>query len=234
MSKSTAAENPCRYLPNPLGYILCLPRTLPQHFAIRLRSSARPGKGLEASISVSMSPSRTPHSIGFASTPIKLTSTSIGLASACIGHGFARIKRFVLLLASSPYPFAFLLTLYLHSPLIHPHSFLTYLHSTSVASQPFSITMDRRTRPQNKTARPAAVVMTEKAKVKAGIKQAKTHSKRPTKDAKIRALEARIAELEHPDDPHPSKEPLVSTSLFSIRSHPHLSVLVYQQRKFRW
>lgn len=78
--------------------------------------------------------------------------------------------------------------------------------------------MAGRTRAQNIAARPAAPVVTEAAKVKAGIKPAKPRSKRMTKDAKIRELEALVAELEHPDDPHPSKEPLVSSPSFFYAS----------------
>lgn len=76
--------------------------------------------------------------------------------------------------------------------------------------------MAGRTRSKNQTAHPGTPVMTEAAKVKAGIKPAKPSSKKMTKDVRIRELEARIAELERPDDPHPSKEPLVSILLFSL------------------
>ena len=83
--------------------------------------------------------------------------------------------------------------------------------------------------------------MTEAAKVKAGIKPAQTRSKKITKDAKIRELEARIAELEYPEDPHPSKDPLVS-SLFpsgyftQVHSgHPSLSATkVHVVVSLRW
>ena len=72
--------------------------------------------------------------------------------------------------------------------------------------------MVRQTRAKNKTTHPAAPVMSEAAKVKAGITPAKPRAKRMTKDATIRELEARIAQLENPDGPHPSKEPLVRAS----------------------
>jgi hypothetical protein len=67
------------------------------------------------------------------------------------------------------------------------------------------------TRPQNKLARPAAVVMTKAAKQKAGIKS-KRPSKKPTKDETIRELRAQIAALENPDEETFSKEPLVRIS----------------------
>jgi hypothetical protein len=67
------------------------------------------------------------------------------------------------------------------------------------------------TRPKNKTARPAAPVMTEAAKSKAGIPSSKRRPKGPTKDEKIRILEARLAAFENPDEATAvSKEPLVS------------------------
>jgi len=67
------------------------------------------------------------------------------------------------------------------------------------------------TRPKNKLAHPAAPVMTEAAKQKAGIK-AKRRSKKPTKDKTIRELQARIAAFENPHEETFSKEPLVCTS----------------------
>ena len=76
--------------------------------------------------------------------------------------------------------------------------------------------MAPQTRPKNKKARPAAPVMSDAAKVKAGIVPAKPRAKRVTKDATIRELRERIAQLENPDDPHPSKEPLVRTSLLIL------------------
>ena len=67
------------------------------------------------------------------------------------------------------------------------------------------------TRPKNKNAHPAAPVMTEAAKTKAGIPSTRRCTKKPTKDDKIRELQARIAALEHPDEAASiSKEPLVS------------------------
>ena len=84
-----------------------------------------------------------------------------------------------------------------------------------------------KTRSQNKSARPAAPVMTEGAKVKAGIQPAKPRCKGKTKDAKIRGLKVRIAELEHPDDPHPSREPLVCTALFLLWKHALINFLQF-------
>lgn len=66
--------------------------------------------------------------------------------------------------------------------------------------------------------------MSEAAKVKAGITPAKPRAKRMTKDAMIQELEARIAQLESPDDAHPSKEPLVRIPLlFYAGTWPDLS-----------
>ena len=70
--------------------------------------------------------------------------------------------------------------------------------------------MVSQTRLRNKTVHPAAPVMTNAAKVKAGIEPAKPRKKRMTKDAKIRKLEDEIARLKHLGDSHPSNEPLVS------------------------
>ena len=64
------------------------------------------------------------------------------------------------------------------------------------------------TRPKNKLAHPAAPVMTEAAKQKAGIKT-KRRPKRVTKDATIQELQARINALENPGEETCSKEPLV-------------------------
>lgn len=67
------------------------------------------------------------------------------------------------------------------------------------------------TRAQNKLAHPAAPVMTNAAKKKAGIKTQR-RSKKLTKDDTIRELHARIAALEGPDEETFSKEPLVCIS----------------------
>ena len=65
------------------------------------------------------------------------------------------------------------------------------------------------TRPGNKSAHPAAPVMTAAAKQKAGIKTTQRR-KRVTKDETIRQLQARITALENPDSEESfSKEPLV-------------------------
>jgi hypothetical protein len=67
------------------------------------------------------------------------------------------------------------------------------------------------TRVKNKTTHPAGVVMTEAAKLKAGIPSAKHRPKKQTKDDRIRKLQARLAAIEHPDEASAaSKEPLVS------------------------
>jgi len=84
-----------------------------------------------------------------------------------------------------------------------------YLTNPPHTRFPLSIIMGRQTRQTNRTTHPAAPVMSEAAKVKAGITPAKPRAKRMTKEATIRELEARIAQLEKPDDAHPSKEPLV-------------------------
>lgn len=72
------------------------------------------------------------------------------------------------------------------------------------------------TRTKNKTARPAAPVMTERAKQKAGIK-AKPRKKRVTKDQTIRELQARLAALQNPDEEAFSKDPLVCIASLPIR-----------------
>lgn len=64
------------------------------------------------------------------------------------------------------------------------------------------------TRPKNKKAHPAAPVMSDAAKVKAGI-PTKKRAKRVTKDETIRELKAKLASLENPGGEPFSKEPLV-------------------------
>jgi hypothetical protein len=64
------------------------------------------------------------------------------------------------------------------------------------------------TRPKNKQARPASVMMTNAAKRRAGIKT-NAQPKKTTKDETIRQLQAHIAALEDPSEDSPSKEPLV-------------------------
>ena len=64
------------------------------------------------------------------------------------------------------------------------------------------------TRPKNKKAHPAAPVMSEAAKQKAGI-PTKKRAKKVTKDDTIRELKARLAALENPGGELFSKEPLV-------------------------
>ena len=70
------------------------------------------------------------------------------------------------------------------------------------------------TRAKNKFTHPAAPVMTEAAKQKAGIKT-KRRPKRKTKDDTIRELQAQLAALVNPNEASFSKEPRVRT--------PHLS-----------
>jgi hypothetical protein len=66
------------------------------------------------------------------------------------------------------------------------------------------------TRAQNKNAHPAAPIMSEAAKNRAGIKSTKTRTKKPTKDEQIHQLQAQVAALENPDQTTPvSNEPLV-------------------------
>jgi hypothetical protein len=77
---------------------------------------------------------------------------------------------------------------------------------------PFCPAMVATTRPKNKLAHPAAPVMTEAAKQKAGIKT-KRRPKKATKDETIQELRARIAALENPDEEMFSKEPLVCTTI---------------------
>ena len=64
------------------------------------------------------------------------------------------------------------------------------------------------TRPKNKTTHPAAPVMTEAPKRKAGIKT-KQRPKRATKDKTIWELRARLAAMEDPAAESFSKDPLV-------------------------
>ena len=67
------------------------------------------------------------------------------------------------------------------------------------------------TRARNKDIHPAAPMMSEAAKLKAGIITTKCRSKKPTKAKEIRELQAKVTTLENPDDTNPtSKEPLVS------------------------
>ena len=80
------------------------------------------------------------------------------------------------------------------------------------------------TRTKNKDSHPAAPVMTEAAKIKAGIPSTKRRTKKPTKDKQIPQLEARLTAFEHPDETTPvSNEPLVSPPSLS-HSNPHLTL----------
>lgn len=73
-----------------------------------------------------------------------------------------------------------------------------------------------KTRPKNRTAHPAAPVMTRAAKTKAGIPStAKPRAKRPVND-KLREIEARLSVMENPDDATAiSRDPLVSSITLS-------------------
>lgn len=67
------------------------------------------------------------------------------------------------------------------------------------------------TRSKNKNTHPAAPVMTDAAKIKAGIPPANRRVRKQTKNDQIRELQARLAAVEHPDEVTAvSKEPLVS------------------------
>jgi len=67
------------------------------------------------------------------------------------------------------------------------------------------------TRSNNKNKHPAAPLMTEAAKVKAGIPSGKRRTKKPTKDEQIRELQARLTAAENPHEAIAvSREPLVS------------------------
>jgi len=76
-----------------------------------------------------------------------------------------------------------------------------------------------RTCTKNKNAHPATPVMTQAAKIKAGIQSTKHHMRKPTKDEHICELQAHLTTLEHPDETATiSKEPLVSRAFSHI---PH-------------
>lgn len=104
------------------------------------------------------------------------------------------------------------------TPSIHftPILPLIHLYLTRITSRSFPATMVSQTRSRNKNTHPAAPVMTKAAKVKAGIDPDKPQKKRLTKDARIHELEDEVARLKRPNDPHPSKEPLVSIPLFVL------------------
>ena len=80
--------------------------------------------------------------------------------------------------------------------------------------------MGVQTRPKNKNSHPAAPVMGRAAKVKAGITPVKPRAKRMTKDAKIRELEAQLAQFKNPEGSHPSKEPLVCIPFHLTHAQP--------------
>jgi hypothetical protein len=86
-----------------------------------------------------------------------------------------------------------------------------HLPSTFIPTKSLVYPMVASTRAKNKNKHPAAPVMTEAAKRKAGIK-AKQQPKKKTKDQTIRELRAQIAFLKNPEEESYSKEPLVSTA----------------------
>jgi len=115
----------------------------------------------------------------------------------------------VIIILPLPSYLLFCLPTLLHS-FIHP---CFPVLSLSTCSQPFSNpTMVASTRPKNKITHPAAPVMTEAAKQKAGIKT-KRRSRKATKDETIWELQAHITMLENPGEEMFSKEPLVCTKL---------------------
>jgi hypothetical protein len=74
------------------------------------------------------------------------------------------------------------------------------------------------TRAKNKGAHPAAPVMTDAAKIRAGI-PTKRQSKKLSKGDQIRELQARLDAFERPNDTATvSKEPLVSENTFLLCS----------------
>ena len=100
--------------------------------------------------------------------------------------------------------------LVLHPPNLLGHFFI-YLCSRALRHSLFSPISHRpmvSTRPKNKKAHPAAPVMSDAAKQKAGI-AIKKRQKKATKDETIRELQARVATLENPAQESFSKEPLV-------------------------
>lgn len=115
-----------------------------------------------------------------------------------------------------------LLTLSFSRLSTHYHS-LTPSHSF-ISSSLFIYMV--KTRPQNRNMHPAAPVMSKAAKVKAGIKPAKHHTKKATKDEQIHQLQAELAALKNPDQIAPvSKEPLVNFPSLSCTQQKILLLL---------
>ena len=133
---------------------------------------------------------------------------------ACQASAYPGLYKLVRLVCCLPAHLFISLCAY---PLIY-HTLLFNQSRLTLILSP-STTMVLQTQPKNKSAHPAAPVMSEAAKVKAGIVPAKPHSKRMTKDARIQELKAQIAQFEKPDDPHPSKEPLVRASPLTLTCH---------------
>ena len=144
---------------------------------------------------------------GFYCTPLRVTH-SIVCSCLLTRVDLADIKT-VSILTTTPTPtFICLTACPFNSSLIYlfvscyPPSLLIPTESL------LSPTMVTSTRAKNKLAHPAAPIMTEAAKRKAGIKH-KQRPKRVTKDETIRELQAQIAALKNPEGETFSKEPLV-------------------------
>lgn len=130
-------------------------------------------------------------------------------------HGLPHKYKGTLRLDNHSHP----LTTYLLFPQCLPippyHSFI-YLHHSAPLCTPHTLALHFflphptmvSTRAKNQLAHPAAPVMSEAAKRKAGIKT-KPRPKRKTKAQQIQELEARLAAMEDPDGEVLSKEPLV-------------------------
>lgn len=96
-----------------------------------------------------------------------------------------------------------------------PGRFFIYLRYLALSHSLFSFVFYSimvATRSKNKSAHPAAPVMTRAAKKKAGI-PTKPRPKKTTNKETIRELQARLAALEDPDREPFSKEPLVRVSI---------------------
>jgi hypothetical protein len=89
------------------------------------------------------------------------------------------------------------------------------------------------TRTKNKSAHPAMPVMSEGAKLKAGIPSTKRRTKKTTKDDQIRELQARLAVLERPDDTAAvSKDPLVMMPFSHTFNSCRTCSLVHKGQRF--
>lgn len=96
-----------------------------------------------------------------------------------------------------------------HTCSLHsPNPFFISLCYSALALFSFFYSTMVSTRGKNKVVHPAAPVMSDNAKRKAGIKT-KARSRRVTKDQQIRELKAQVFALENPGSDPFSKEPLV-------------------------